>query len=63
MAEPDVKATVTIRIPMLDNASFTFKCKVREGAYFEDVERAIVAHILWNAEIGTDEKAIGMANH
>ena len=57
-----VEATVTVKIPSLDQ-TFDLECKVREGAYFEDVERAILSHILWNAKIGTDDNAIGMANH
>ena len=58
-----VETMVSIKIPNLDNATLDFKYEVREGAYFEDVERAIMSLILWNATIGTGEEAIGMANH
>lgn len=58
-----VETTVSIKIPNLDDATLDFKCEIREGAYFEDIERAIMSHILWNATIGTGEEAIGMANH
>lgn len=58
-----VEATVSVKIPNLDDATFDVVCEVREGAYLEDVERAIMAHIVWDAKIGIGKETIGMANH